>query len=145
MFRPIELMERCRKRYGSVFTLRLGPGQDVIMIGEPKLAKQVLTGDPAVFRAGDTNGLFRPIVGSNSILLLDGDAHLQQRRILLPGVGAGHAAQFAEQVREVTRFQAGGRASMFASRMRWRRSRSPRSCGLSSGRSRPGRTPSSSS
>jgi cytochrome P450 family 135 len=108
MFRPIELMERCRKRYGSVFTLRLGPGQDVIMIGEPQLAKQVLTGDPAVFRAGDTNGLFRPIVGSNSILLLDGDAHLHQRRILLPGVGAGHAAQFGEQVREVTQNRISG-------------------------------------
>src|SRR5215211_1505908 len=102
MFRPIELMDRCRERFGPVFTLRLGPSQDVIMIGEPRLAKQVLTGEPTVFRAGDTNGLFRPVVGSNSILLLDGDVHLQQRRILLPGVGAGHAAQFADQVREIT-------------------------------------------
>src|SRR5690348_643687 len=102
MFRPIELMERCRGHYGAVFTLRLGPSQDVIMIGEPKLAKQVLTGDPGVFRAGDTNGLFRPIVGANSILLLDGDVHLEQRRILLPGVGASHGAQFAHQVQEIT-------------------------------------------
>jgi len=108
MFRPIELMDHCRERYGPVFTLRLGPSQDVIMIGEPQLAKRVLKGDPAVFRAGDTNGLFRPIVGSNSILLLDGDAHLHQRRILLPGMGAGHAAQFADQVREVTQARISG-------------------------------------
>src|SRR5829696_6064983 len=102
MFRPIELMDRCRDRFGPVFSLRLGPSQDVIMIGEPGLAKRVLTGDPAVFRAGDTNGLFRPIVGSNSILLLDGDVHLQQRKILLPGFGASHGAQFVDQVREIT-------------------------------------------
>jgi cytochrome P450 len=108
MFRPIELMDRCRSRYGSVFTLRLGPSQDVIMIADPKLGKQVLTGDPAVFRAGDTNGLFRPVVGPNSVLLLDGDAHLEQRRILLPGVGHGHAAQFAQQVREITQTRIGG-------------------------------------
>jgi cytochrome P450 family 135 len=101
MFRPIELMERCRRRYGSIFTLRLGPSQDVIMVADPSLAKEVMTGDPAVFRAGDTNGLFRPVVGSNSILLLDGEAHLRQRRILLPGMGAKHGAQFAEQVREI--------------------------------------------
>jgi cytochrome P450 len=107
MFHPIEVMERCRKRYGPVFTLRLGPSQDVIMIGDPTLAKHVLTGDPAVFRAGDTNGLFRPIVGSNSILLLDGDVHLQQRRILLPGVGASHGAQFADQVTEITQGRIG--------------------------------------
>jgi cytochrome P450 family 135 len=108
MFRPIELMERCRKRYGPIFTLRLGPGQDVIMIGEPKLAKQVVTGDPAIFRAGDTNGIFRPVVGSNSILLLDGERHLHQRRILLPGVGASHGAQFADQVREITQARIAG-------------------------------------
>ena len=108
MFRPIDLMERCRKRYGPVFTLRLGPSQDVIMIGEPKLAKRVLTGDSSVFRAGDTNGLFRPIVGSNSILLLDGDVHLEQRRILLPGVGAAHGAQFAHQVKEITQERIAG-------------------------------------
>src|SRR5258708_40092265 len=71
------------------------------MVADPRRAKQVMAGDPAVFRAGDTNGLFRPVVGSNSILLLDGDAHMRQRKILLPGFGAGHAAQFVDAVREV--------------------------------------------
>jgi cytochrome P450 family 135 len=107
VFHPIEVMERCRKRYGSTFTLRLGPGPPVVMIGDPQLAKQVVTGDPAIFRAGDTNGIFRPVVGSNSILLLDGETHLQQRRILLPGVGASHGAQFADQVREITQGRIG--------------------------------------
>jgi cytochrome P450 family 135 len=61
----------------------------------------VMAGDPAVFRAGDTNGIFRPVVGANSILLLDGDAHMRQRKILLPGFGASHGAQFVDQVREI--------------------------------------------
>jgi cytochrome P450 family 135 len=102
MFRPIEFMERCRRRYGRIFTLRLGPKHNVTMVAEPRLAKDVMAGDPAVFRAGDTNGLFRPVVGSNSILLLDGDAHMRQRKILLPGFGASHGAQFVDQVREIT-------------------------------------------
>jgi cytochrome P450 len=72
------------------------------MVADPRLAKVVMAGDPAVFRAGDTNGLFRPVVGSNSILLLDGDAHMRQRKILLPGFGASHGAQFVDQVREIT-------------------------------------------
>jgi len=101
MFRPIDFMERCRKRYGRIFTIRLGPAQNVVMVGTPELAKQVLSGDPKVFRAGDTNGIFRPVVGSNSILLLDGDAHLHQRRIMLPGFGASHGAEFVDQVREI--------------------------------------------
>jgi cytochrome P450 family 135 len=108
MFRPIEFMERCRKRYGQLFTLRLGPKHNVIMVADPRLAKEVMAGDPAVFRAGDTNGLFRPVVGSTSILLLDGDAHMRQRRILLPGFGASHGAQFVDQVREITQERLSG-------------------------------------
>jgi cytochrome P450 len=101
MFRPIELMERCRRRYGDVFSMQLGPSR-VVMIAEPEAAKETLNGNPAIFRAGDTNGLFRPVVGSHSILLLDGDEHMRQRRILLPAFGAAHGQQFEEQVREIT-------------------------------------------
>jgi cytochrome P450 len=108
MFRPIEFMERCRRRYGQIFTLRLGPKHNVTMVADPRLAKEVMAGDPTVFRAGDTNGLFRPVVGSNSILLLDGDAHMRQRKILLPGFGAPHGAQFVDQVREITQERIAG-------------------------------------
>jgi len=102
MFRPIEFMERCREKYGRIFTIRLGPSQNVVMVASPQLAKRVLAGDPDVLRAGETNGIFRPVVGSNSILLLDGDAHMHQRRIMLPGFGASHGAEFVDQVREIT-------------------------------------------
>ena len=108
MFRPIEFMERCRRRYGRIFTLRLGPKHNVTMVADPRLAKQVMAGDPAVYRAGDTNGIFRPVVGSHSILLLDGDAHMRQRKILLPGFGASHGAQFVDQVREITHSRISG-------------------------------------
>ena len=95
MFRPIEFMERCRRRYGPIFTLRLGPKHNVTMVADPRLSRDVMAGDPAVFRAGDTNGLFRPVVGSNSILLLDGDAHMKQRKILLPGKLAHRFRKFS--------------------------------------------------
>jgi cytochrome P450 len=100
MFRPIPLMERYRERYGPIFTMQLGPAE-VVMVADPTLAKEVLAGDPEVFRAGDTNGLFRPVVGSHSILLLDGEEHMHHRRILLPAMGGGHGQQFADQVREI--------------------------------------------
>ncbi len=87
MYRPIPFMERCRRRYGPIFSIRLGPGGRVVMIADPRIAKQVMAGDPEMFRAGDTNGLFRPVVGSHSILLLDGEEHLRHRRIMLPAFG----------------------------------------------------------
>jgi cytochrome P450 len=101
MKRPIRFMEHCRRKYGPIFSIRLGPGAPVVMIADPRLAKDVLSGDPEVFRAGDTNGLFRPVVGSNSILLLDGPDHMRHRRMMLPGFGAEHGRQFADQVRDI--------------------------------------------
>lgn len=94
-------MDRCREQYGPLFSLQLGPA-GVVMIADPALAKEVMAGDPEIFRAGDTNGLFRPVVGSHSILLLDGEEHMRHRKIMLPGFGGGHGQRFADQVREIS-------------------------------------------
>ena len=91
-FRPIPFIERCRERYGRVFTIGLGPERNVVVVADPELAHQLITGPPDVFRAGDANGILRPVVGASSLLVLDGDEHLRHRRILLPAVGAQHAS-----------------------------------------------------
>src|SRR5687768_282526 len=102
MYRPIPFMERCRRRYGPIFSLNLGPAGHVFMIAEPEAAKKVLTADPELYRAGDTNGIFKDVVGRRSILVLDGAEHLQHRRILLPVVGR-HAQRYEGMIAEVTR------------------------------------------
>jgi cytochrome P450 len=102
MYRPIEFMEKCRRRYGPIFSLQLGPAARVIVVAEPRAAKQVLTADPEHFRAGDTNGIFRDVVGNHSILVMDGPEHLHHRRILLPVVGR-HGHRYREMIGEVAR------------------------------------------
>ena len=102
MYRPIEFMEHCRERYGRIFSLRLGPASNVFVIADPHAAKQVLTADPEHFRAGDTNGIFRDVVGNHSILVMDGPEHLHHRRILLPVVGR-HAERYRELIADIAR------------------------------------------
>jgi cytochrome P450 len=102
MYRPIQFMEKCRRRYGPIYSMRLGPAGHVFMIAEPEAAKRVLTADPELFRAGDTNGIFKDVVGLRSILVLDGAEHLKHRRILLPVVGR-HAQRYEAIIAEVTR------------------------------------------
>ena len=102
MYRPIPFMEKCRRKYGPIFSLQLGPASRVIVIAEPGAAKEVLTADPENFRAGDTNGIFRDVVGNHSILVLDGPEHLHHRRILLPVVGR-HAHRYRELIGEIAR------------------------------------------
>ena len=68
VYRPIEFMERNRRKFGPTFRARLGPLRNVIFISDPAQVKAVLTGDPDLLRTGDINGIFKPIIGEHSIL-----------------------------------------------------------------------------
>ena len=82
--RPGPFMERCRDRYGDTFTLRLHNEDTWVLFSDPAAVKQVFTGDPKLLHSGEANGILRPIVGPNSVLLLDDRAHMTQRKLLLP-------------------------------------------------------------
>src|SRR5687767_3661693 len=82
--RPGPFMERCRDRYGDAFTLRIQNEGTWVMLSDPAAVKQVFTGDPRQLHAGEANGILRPILGPNSVLLLDERAHMTQRKLLLP-------------------------------------------------------------
>lgn len=100
--RPVEFMERSRRKFGPCFHARLGPMRHVIFLSDPAYVKAVLSGDPELLRTGDINGIFRPIIGSNSILVLDGQRHLDQRRLLLPAFHGASLAAFRDVMEEVT-------------------------------------------
>src|SRR5690348_733684 len=82
--KPIELMRSCRRRFGKVFTIRINTIGDVVFLSDPDAIRQVFTGDPDALRAGSVNAILRPLLGDASLLLLDGDEHLRQRKLLLP-------------------------------------------------------------
>jgi cytochrome P450 len=74
----------CRERYGSMFTLRIVHEGTWVMVSDPEAVKQVFTGDPRVFHAGEGNRILEPALGPNSVLVLDERPHITQRRLLLP-------------------------------------------------------------
>ena len=82
--RPVAFFESCRRRYGKRFTIRL-PGQlPFVHLSDVDECKQVLTAPPEVLHPGEGARLLEPIVGRNSVILLDEQPHLSQRRLLLP-------------------------------------------------------------
>lgn len=113
-FRPGPLLERCRARYGDMFTLRVAHEGTWVMVSDPDAVKQVFTADPADVHAGEGNAVLEPIVGNNSVLLLDEAAHMAQRKLLLPPLHGAKVARYAEQMtaiaeREVARWRPGER------------------------------------
>ena len=85
IFRPIPFMRQCAKAYGDAFTIRMIGLPPMVFFSDPAAIKQVFTGDPEHLRAGQAQKrIFKPLVGSNSILLLDGARHQRERKLLLP-------------------------------------------------------------
>ncbi len=82
--RPVPFMHRCRAEHGNVFRVHLAEAGEVVFVAEPELIKRIFTADPGVLRAGEGNAVLEPVVGSRSVLLLDGPAHLRARRLMLP-------------------------------------------------------------
>ncbi len=73
-----------QRRYGPLFTVRIFPWGTVVVISEAETIKEVFTGDPELWRAGESYELLAPLIGERSIVLLDGAEHLQVRRRMLP-------------------------------------------------------------
>ena len=76
-------LERARRRYGSMFTLRVVGLGDTVVVSDPALIKQVFRADPTVLHAG-TGSPLRALLGENSMLGIDEDQHMEQRKLLLP-------------------------------------------------------------
>jgi cytochrome P450 len=82
--RPLAFMDRCRERYGNRFTIRLPFTPPFVMIADPEQVKQIFTAPPDVLHPGEGAKVLEPIIGSNSVILLDEDAHMEQRKLMLP-------------------------------------------------------------
>ncbi len=101
-FRPIALMERAHRRYGDVFSLPLYGMGRVVFVSDPELIKQVFTGPATLLHAGEAAQILRPVVGRNSVLLLDEAEHMRQRKLLLPPFHGQVIGRYGEIIREVT-------------------------------------------
>jgi cytochrome P450 len=82
--RTVPLFERCRARYGKRFTLRLLQTPPAVYLSDPAEVKEVFTAPPEVLHPGEGARVLEPIVGANSVILLDERSHLSQRKLMLP-------------------------------------------------------------
>lgn len=84
IFRPVDYLERARDRFGKVFTSRLAGLPPLIHFSDPEAIREIFTGPPEALHAGEANVILEPILGTSSLLTLDREPHLRQRRLLLP-------------------------------------------------------------
>jgi cytochrome P450 len=97
-----DLLERCRRRFGEVFSLRMWPIGYVVVVADPAEIKRVFTSDPDQLRAGEGNVVMEPVAGPESVLLLDGGRHLNRRKLMLPPFHGERMAVYGELISEIT-------------------------------------------
>ncbi len=101
---PLGFLSGFRRRYGDVFTVAFPYFGKIVYVASPELVKQVFTGSPEVFHAGEANGtVLEPALGPNSVLTLDDEPHMQQRKLLLPPFHGDRVRRYGELIREMTR------------------------------------------
>jgi cytochrome P450 len=95
------MLEQSRARFGDMFTIRIAYEGTWVMVSDPAVIKQVFTGDPRVFHAGEGNEILAPILGENSLLVLDEKPHMSQRKLLLPPFHGERMQAYGEKMTEI--------------------------------------------
>lgn len=115
------VMRRMAGRYGDVFMLNVPLYGRVVVVANPKLAKQIFTTSPEVL--GNIQPNLSRLLGSGSVFALDGEAHRQRRRILAPPFHGQSIKNYEtiieeETLREITGWPEGRAFATLPSTMR---------------------------
>ena len=104
--RPLPFFERCRQRYGTRFTMKLLQTPPFVHISDPAEVREVFQADPTVLHPGEGAKVLEPVVGKNSLILLDEQPHLQQRKLMLPAFHGEKMQKLSDVMREVAEAEA---------------------------------------
>jgi cytochrome P450 len=100
--RPTSYLERLRARYGARFTMRLLGQPPFVVLSDPEDLRELFTAPPDVLHPGEGARLLEPVVGANSVILLDEAPHLEQRRLLLPAFHGDRMQRLTGLMTELT-------------------------------------------
>ena len=103
--RPEHTIRAAHAAHGDMFTLRVQPAGEIVFVADADLVRQVFTGSPDVFHAGEGNAILKPVMGPRSLLLLDGPEHLSRRKLMLPAFHGGAVRRLVATMREIAEAQ----------------------------------------
>ena len=103
MVRPYDFLDECAQNYGDIFTIKLVGFPPLIFFSNPQAIKEIFTVDAKQFDAGKSNEILIFLLGSNSVVLLDGDRHRRQRKLLMPPFHGEKVKSYGETICQITK------------------------------------------
>jgi cytochrome P450 family 135 len=104
--RPLPWLEKCHRRYGDTFTLRIRHYGDWVILADPDDVKKVFTAGRAV-GVDVANPLLGPLLGPRSVMLLEEPEHMTRRKLMLPSFHGQAVQADAEMMATVAREEIG--------------------------------------
>jgi cytochrome P450 family 135 len=106
---PYGWMLRRWRRFGDVFSSRFPIFGRVVYVADPGHVKEVFAGDARTFHAGEANTLaLGDALGEHSLLTLDEERHMSQRKLLLPPFHGESVRRYVEVMAEATEREVAG-------------------------------------
>ncbi len=101
---PVNYMETAFKDYPELFLGKIsGFGGQMVFVHNPEALQQILVTDRDNFPAlGRDNGILRPLLGSQGIVMLDGDRHKNRRKLLLPPFHGERMQAYGKLICDIT-------------------------------------------
>src|SRR5215472_5535074 len=104
MTRPGAFLRRVHARFGDPATIRTyWTEEPMVLFSSPDSVRAVFRLDPAIAPAGQSWEFLRPFAGEHSILLLDGEEHLRERRLMQGPFHGERMRAFAPMVADLAR------------------------------------------
>ncbi len=101
--RHIPFLERCRRRYGDAFTLRFSTLDPLVFVSDPDSIKRLFSGDRENTLPSGRSLTLEPVLGSRSVLLLEGEEHMRRRKLMLPPFHGDRMRAYEEGIAAVAR------------------------------------------
>ena len=84
LFAPFKSLEVNYQKYGDIYSGKGIGFPSAVMLSNPQAIQEVFTADPNLFEIGKGNWTVKPLLGENSLVLLDGKEHEKTRKLLMP-------------------------------------------------------------
>ncbi|MEA5532793.1 cytochrome P450 [Crocosphaera sp. XPORK-15E] len=99
---PVKYLETNAKQYGDMFSVNMTGFPPFVILSHPQAVREVFTADMKQFDAGRTNNILGAIFGDRSVIMLDGDRHKRERKLLMPPFHGERLQTYAQSICEIT-------------------------------------------
>ncbi|UKO98709.1 cytochrome P450 [Nostoc sp. UHCC 0870] len=101
--KPLQLMEASTKAHGDFFTLWLTKKQPIVFLSHPQAVQEIFTTHLEKLDSRGTAQLLQPLLGDNSLLLLSGETHQRQRKLLTPPFHGDRMKAYGDIITNITK------------------------------------------